>query len=80
MKLKVRELLEGPGPSEAIVGFRNADGNEEEVVIDKASLTADTIPVSGSLSARGNARLVELPRETVRGQWRVWVDSSALSE
>jgi hypothetical protein len=35
--------------------------------------------IRGVLERRKNKSLVELPRESATGRWRVWVDDSALA-
>jgi hypothetical protein len=78
MKLKVRKLHDGPGPSEAIVGFTNADGQSEEVVLAAVKVENDLIDVGYAVGIQSGRYLVELPRETARGKSRVWVNQAEL--
>jgi hypothetical protein len=49
------------------------DGVEEQVVVDHRSLKDDTLEVGWPVGQSERAWLVELPRETIRGAWRLWV-------
>jgi hypothetical protein len=80
LRVKVRQVRDGLHPNEVVVAFDNAEGTQETLVVDRRSLRGDTIRVGypvGSDQANGRL-LVELPRETMRGQWRVWVPSDSL--
>jgi hypothetical protein len=80
LRVKVRKIRDGLHPNEVVVAFDNAEGAQETLVVDRRSLRGDTISVGYPVgSDQGNRRLlVELPRETMRGQWRVWVPSDSL--
>lgn len=71
MKVRVRRVATGPGPSEVVVAILSSDG-EEELVVDVRSLDDDTLPVGGVFEQNGSV-LVEFPRETLSGKWRAWV-------
>ena len=73
LRLKVQRLREGQHPSELVVALTTADGQREELVVDRRSMTGDTIDVGFPVGSEKNRLLVELPRETLRGLWRVWV-------
>lgn len=79
-RLKVRRVGEGLHPSEVVVAVATADGPEEEVAVDSRSLSGDTLEVGHPISRSEDRVLVELPRETMRGAWRVWVPADALTE
>ena len=78
MRIKCNVLMSGPGPSEATVGITTADG-EEEVVVDAALVHEDELEVSRVLERTKDQFLIELPRESASGRWRVWVPRSALA-
>lgn len=76
LRVKVRRIRDGLHPNEVVVGFETPDGTQETLVVDRRSLRSDdTLRVGYPVgSDQANRRLlVELPRETMRGQWRVWV-------
>jgi hypothetical protein len=79
MRLKVEKVSEGLHPSEAIVSVKTAAGSER-VVVSARSIISDSIPVGWPLGIQGETTLVELPRETESGAWRVWVPSDQLTE
>jgi hypothetical protein len=77
MRVKIRTVMQGPGPSEAIVAIEKKEGGQEEVVIDKRLIRDDTIEVA-KIGADKESVLVELPQESASGSWRIWVDSANL--
>ena len=79
MLLKCRYLMDGPGPSEVVIEIATEDGTEE-VILNKKSLKDGEIDVGSVIAERGNLRLVELPRESVSGKWRIWVSSQTILE
>jgi len=77
-KLRCSVLGYGPGPSETIVEIATTEGRVEVVVDD--SLVHDCyLLIRRVLDHRRNKSLVELPRESATGRWRVWVEDSALT-
>jgi hypothetical protein len=78
MRLKCQILMKGPGPSEATVGIATADG-EEELVVDTALIDDDGLEIGRVLEKTKDRALVELPRESASGRWRVWVPRSTLA-
>ena len=79
MLIKCQRLMEGPGPSEAIVSIRTTKG-EEEVVVYTGLLINGYLEVGPQLSGQSDRVLVELPRESASGRWRVWVPTSEVVE
>jgi hypothetical protein len=77
--MKCDVLANGPGPSERVVGIVTTNGKEEVVLHASALDTHNRLEVGvlGYDEKSGQA-LVELPRESVSGRWRVWVPRSAL--
>lgn len=80
LRVKVRPIRDGLHPNEVVVAFDTAEGTQETLVVDRRSLRSDTIRVGYPVgSDQTNRRLlIELPRETMRGQWRVWVSSDSV--
>lgn len=79
MLIKCQRLMEGPGPSEAIVSIRTTKG-EEEVVVYTGLLTNGYLEVGPQLSGQADRVLVELPRESASGRWRVWIPASEVAK
>lgn len=73
MKLRVRKVGQGPGPNEFTISVTTSTGIPEQVVVDAGSLMDSFIEVGPTLGKKRGACLVELPRESVRGSWRLWV-------
>jgi hypothetical protein len=77
MRIKVREIGKGLHPNELVVEVQTLEG-AEHLVVDKRTIKKSTLLVGVPLRTEGNRVLVELPRETTSGAWRVWVKSDAL--
>lgn len=73
--LKCRKLMEGPGPSEAIVEVVTKDGDTLELIVDTDLVEDDYLRIGPVVARQNGGLLIELPRETVSGQTRVWVSS-----
>lgn len=80
MRLQVTRISEGPGPGEIIVGVTTITGAMEQVVVHVTGMVGDTIDVGYPLASSEEQRLIELPRESVSGKWRLWVPQSAMVE
>jgi len=72
LRLKVKKIREGLHPSEMVVAVNTTSGREE-LVVDSRSLKDDSLSVGYPVGSNADHLLVELPRETMRGAWRVWV-------
>ena len=75
MRLKVEKRGEGLHPNEAVVAVNTKDG-PVMMVVDPTIISPDDTVVIGWPVARDQSTsqfLVELPRETEHGSWRVWV-------
>ena len=77
MRIKVREVGKGLHPSEVVVEIQTSDGMER-LVVDKRTIETNSLSVGNPLRADNGKYLVELPRETMSGAWRVWVKQDAL--
>jgi hypothetical protein len=75
-RIKVKVLGEGQHPSEALIAIRTAAGVEENAIVDRRSIDNDTIEVGYPVGSDNDRYLVELPRETVNGHWRLWMKRS----
>ena len=77
MRLLVEEVGKSLHPSEAVVVVKTADGLER-LVVSRRSIQNKSIPIGWPLGERDGLVLVELPRETQTGAWRVWVSKDQL--
>ena len=76
MFVKCTVLKDGPGPSELIASVTMSDGNSEEIILSAEDITHGYMQVGNPLSVRDKEYLIELPRESASGRWRVWVPES----
>jgi hypothetical protein len=80
MLIKCEILSDGPGPSEKIVGIKTQDGSEQVVLSGRTIIKGGFLSVGEPLSNEGDLFLVELPRESASGRWRIWVPDSETSD
>jgi hypothetical protein len=72
MLIRITKLGQGLHPSETVVAVSTKFG-AEEVVVDTRSLHGDDLFVGWPVGQDNDAYLIELPRPTLSGKWRVWV-------
>lgn len=72
MRVKVETIGEGLHPSEVVVAVDTTEGREQ-LAVDRRSLHDNSLEVGWPVGTHNGHWLVELPRETFRGAWRVWV-------
>lgn len=77
MRVKVKEEGGAIHPNEVVVSIPTKDG-PERLVVHKRSVQDGGLEIGYPILEKGDQYLVELPRETMRGLWRVWVARSAL--
>lgn len=77
-RIAVEQVEEGLHPSEVVVTIRTAEGNTEEVAVDRQLVEHRTMRVYPVGNSEDRV-LVELPRETLSGAWRVWMPEAAVS-
>lgn len=80
MNVKCDLIAEGPGPSEAIVSILTAEGHREEVVLSRRVIKNGAIDVGAPLLHEDGRYLIELPRESASGRWRIWVPASETAD
>lgn len=78
MLLICDSVTDGMGPQESIVTIRTTQG-PEEVAVYSGLVDGRKLQV-GRICADDGRVLVELPRESATGKWRVWVEKSVISE
>jgi hypothetical protein len=79
MRLIVEEVGKGLHPSEAVVSIKTAEG-AQRLVVSSRSIQNGSISIGWPLGEKEGAVLVELPRETQSGAWRVWVPKDQVIE
>lgn len=75
-RIKVEVLGEGQHPSERMVAVVTAEGVRETVIVDRESIENSTIDVGYPVGGNKERFLIELPRETTSGRWRIWLKRS----
>jgi hypothetical protein len=66
------KVLDGLIPSEKVVQIVDVDGRVEEIAVPIQSVQGNKFTVS-AVARSGDKVLVELPRESASGSWRMWV-------
>ena len=79
MRVKIQEVGSGQHPSEKVVKVETIEG-PEQLVVDKRSIDKQSLDVGFPVGQHNGHFLVELPRETFRGHWRVWVEKQIVVE
>jgi hypothetical protein len=78
--VKCRLLDRGPGPREVLVEVDTVDGPPEQVIVSETSVEDNVrLGVLGPIEEIDGRTLVELPRESVTGRWRIWVSPTAVA-
>jgi hypothetical protein len=70
-------VSDGLMPSERIARIETADGKSEEVAVSSQNIEGNQLTAFEIGRSEGNV-LVELPRESTSGRWRIWVKASAI--
>ena len=79
MYLQVKEAGKGLHPNEAVVAVKTASG-VERLVVPRQSIVQGAIQVGYPIKTKNDTYLIELPRETQSGAWRIWVSKGQLWE
>lgn len=80
MRLRVTKLGSGPGPREVVISVTTSTGEKEEVVVDQRALDQSMIEVGHPIYSNDEKSLIELPRESMSGRWRLWVPTESVLE
>ncbi len=76
-KVKCNDVVDGFMPAEKIARIQTADGRIENVAVSVQSISGDKLLASEIGREEGKV-LVELPRESASGRWRIWVKESSI--
>ena len=71
------KVTDGLMPNEKVARIETADGKSEEVAVSAQNIQNDRLLASVVGREHGKV-LVELPRESASGRWRVWVKETAI--
>ena len=78
MHVRCTTVGSGPGPDEKIIAIQTANGHREEVPVTEAMIIKGAIDVGYPIVRELEKVLVELPRESFSGNWRIWVPVAAV--
>ncbi len=78
-RVKVKTIMDGPGPGETIIAISVKGGGEEEVILPKSFVQGDNTVEVGRVGGNQDSVLIELPQESATGSWRLWVDPGTLA-
>lgn len=67
----------GPIESERLARIATVDGKSVEVIVAKTQVISGAV-YAAEIGRKNNQVLVELPRETTAGYWRIWVNKAAV--
>jgi hypothetical protein len=70
-------VRDGLMPGEKIAQIETADGKSEVVAVSSQNIKNEKL-IAYEIGRTGDRVLVELPRESASGRWRVWVKDSAI--
>ena len=77
MRVKVQDVGSALHPNERVVEVSTTSG-KERLVVDKRSIASNSVSIGSPISKSNDLWLIELPRETTSGSWRVWVKENLL--
>lgn len=78
MRVRFTEVAPGLGPSELVVSVLTVEGKREEVVISRRQANDGSMEIGSPIMDGPAGYLVEFPRESLSGRWRVWVPRSEI--
>jgi hypothetical protein len=71
------KIVDGLMPTEKIARIQGADGKTEEVAVPMQHIV-DNHLMASEIGRHEGKVLVELPRESASGRWRIWVKESSI--
>lgn len=72
------DVEEGLIPSEKLVRLLTADGGSEEVFVSNRQVSGNRLSASEIGRDETNRVLIELPRESTSGRWRIWINADQI--
>lgn len=78
IKVATNSVVDGLMPAEKIARIEVAGGDIEEVSVSVHDISADNKLMALEIGRREDNVLVELPRESASGRWRIWVKANAV--
>jgi hypothetical protein len=78
IKVSTNSVEDGLMPAEKIARIEVIGGGIEEVSVSVNDISHDNKLMASEIGRREGKVLVELPRESASGRWRIWVDAAAV--
>lgn len=78
IKLSTNSIENGLMPAEKIAIIEVENGETEEVSVSESDISPDNKLMASEIGRKGDRVLVELPRESASGRWRVWVKAASV--
>ena len=78
VKVSTSSISDGLMPAEKIAYIEVASGHIEEVSVSADDISPDNKLMASEIGRQGGNVLVELPRESASGRWRIWVNAAAV--
>lgn len=78
IKVSTNSVLDGLVPAEKVARIEMAGGGIEEVSVSEKDISSDNRLLASFIGKDGERVLVELPRESASGRWRIWVNANAV--
>lgn len=79
IRVSTTSVLGGLVPTEKIARIQMADGEIEEVSVSEDDINANNELMAYFIGRdKGGRVLVELPRESASGRWRLWVSANSV--
>jgi hypothetical protein len=72
------QVSDGLMPNEKVARIETADGKSEEVAVSAKNIQNNKLEAFEIGRIEGKV-LIELPRESTSGRWRIWVKDTAIS-
>lgn len=77
MRVQVETVGAGLHPKEVVIAVNTRDGREQ-LSVDSSSINEGSVSIGFPVGQTADHYLVELPQETFRGYWRVWVPKGSV--
>ena len=78
VKVSTNSVSDGLIPAEKVALVEGADGSIEEIAVSSEYITGNSLFAS-EIGRRDGKVLVEFPRESASGRWRIWVKDQAVN-
>jgi len=71
------KIIRGATNSERVAYIKTISGQKAEIILDASQANHNSV-IAAEIGRKDNNVLIELPRETSSGNWRIWVNKTQL--